>query len=124
MAMVGLTVSMVKVTDLLGSASSLLVLPAELENAAEPAESLAEQKRGLIDEMDAALYRLKSLNSTSRGVPTDLKTAFDSLQHQFMRIIKMDRELEKTYLAKQRESRWGDMGNSVDRAGAKRLYGS
>lgn len=96
----------------------------QLENAAEPAESLAEQKRGLIDEMDAALYRLKSLNSTSRGVPTDLKTAFDSLQHQFMRIIKMDRELEKTYLAKQRESRWGDMGNSVDRAGAKRLYGS
>lgn len=96
----------------------------QLENAAEPAESLAEQKRGLIDEMDAALYRLKSLNSTSRGVPTDLKTAFDSLQHQFMRIIKMDRELEKTYLAKQRELRWSDMGNSVDRAGAKRLYGS
>ena len=39
MAMVGLTVSMVKVTELLGSASSLLVLPAELEKTPEATES-------------------------------------------------------------------------------------
>ena len=95
----------------------------QLEDAAEPTAHLSEEKRVLIKEMDVALEKLKALNTTSQGVPADLKAAFDSLQHQFMRVIKMDRELEKTYLAKQRESRRVDLGNSVDRAGAKRLYG-
>ena len=41
MAMVGLTVSMVKRTELLGSASSLLVLPAASEKAPLPTETTA-----------------------------------------------------------------------------------
>lgn len=111
-------------TDLIERSSQLMGEEMEqISGQPEAESSLLIEKKKLIQEMDGALYRLKSLNSVSSGVPIELKEAFDALQHNFMRAIKMDRELEKVYLEKQRVAKRVDFGNSVDRAGAKRLYG-
>jgi hypothetical protein len=99
---------------------------AHLKEAKELDESLAAPKQQLIENLGISLTKLKSYRESMESLDPELRQRLDQLQQKFMKVIKLDRELEKQYLGQQsgqnatvRSS--GQFG--ADRAAARRLYG-
>ncbi|MFP4157007.1 MAG: hypothetical protein ACLFU4_05250 [Opitutales bacterium] len=99
---------------------------AHLKEARELDESLAAPKQQLIENLGTNLAKLKSYRESMESLDPDLRQRLDQLQQKFMKVIKLDRELEKQYLGQQ-SSQNGSLRSAgrfgADRAAARRLYG-
>ncbi|MFP4260501.1 MAG: hypothetical protein ACLFS1_05420 [Opitutales bacterium] len=99
---------------------------AHLKEARELDESLAAPKQQLIENLGTNLAKLKSYRESMESLDPDLRQRLDQLQQKFMKVIKLDRELEKQYLGQQ-SAQNGSLRSAgqfgADRAAARRLYG-
>lgn len=97
-----------------------------LRESGELDESLNEAKQTILQDLGVKLASLKEFQTSGHGADPGLKSRLDRVQHQFMQVIKLDREVEKEYLGRQ-SSRTSALRSiaegSGDRAAARRLYG-
>ena len=65
-----------------------------------PGEDFLARKKSLIERMDDLLSRLRSLQSSGGQGPVIERNRLNLIQQKFMQVLRLDRELEKTLLAR------------------------
>lgn len=99
---------------------------AHLKENGELDSSLEGPKQQLSDNLGSNLAKLKSYRESVESLDPELRVRIDQVQQKFMKVIKLDRELEKQYLGQQ-SAQTGSLSSparfGADRAAARRLYG-
>jgi len=97
---------------------------ASLQSEGALDESLVEAKQAIVKELDIRLRELRAARESSAYVDPELKGRFDQVQHTFMQVIKLDREVEKAYLNRGSGGEGlADRRGGRDWAAARRHYG-
>jgi len=79
-----------------------------------------------VDDLSKNLAMLKSVRESAEPLSEDQRQRLNRVQQRFMQVMKLERELEKSYLA-HGESRTnavrGQAKGGINLAAARRLYG-
>jgi hypothetical protein len=88
-------------------------------------EDLSDDQRTLIESLTEKLEILRSYRDSNHNIDSTLKQKLDQVQHKFLQVIKLDREVEKQYLERQsaKSGALRSMAQGADRAAARRFYG-
>lgn len=105
------------------------IIEKELENLKNTGQldpSLETEKQQVIEELTGNLSVLKLIRESGESLDTGLRSRLNQLQQKFMQVIKLERELEKSYLGQQ-SSRADTVRTQakggINFAAARRLYG-
>ena len=97
---------------------------AHLKETGELDSSLEAPKQQLSDNLGSNLTKLKSYRESVESLDPELGLRIEQVQQKFMKVIKLDRELEKQYLGQQ-SSQTGSSRSparfGADGAAARRL---
>ncbi len=63
-----------------------------------PSDELCERKRELIDQLSDAVVSIRAYRESSSDALSSVKDRLAYVQQRLMKILQMDRELEKLYL--------------------------
>lgn len=64
----------------------------------QPSDELCERKRGLIDQLSDSVVQIRAYRESSSENISGVKDRLAYVQQRLMKILQMDRELEKLYL--------------------------
>jgi len=113
--------------DLIGRYRTIMERELEsIKKGGQLDESLVEAKQSIVEELSAKLVILKEQRASAETIDPNIKARLDRVQQTFLQVIKLDRQVEKQFLANQSTASSG-LGRGAqtgpDRAAARRLYG-
>jgi DNA repair ATPase RecN len=99
------------------------LLEREIVNVRNGSASIGDfdsKKRALIDALEGKLQQLKDVHSRLEGSPDGLRSELNHIQQKFMQLMRLDRDLEKLHLSRDRHPK---SVAAPDIARARNMYG-